>query len=891
MLSATLLLLLAAVAPIAAQTTLRVFGRTAMMDSTTGETLFLKQLLTKFETENRCNVTVELVNYSDEDYRSELIRRLDTAGSDGGADIYMVEQSWVVSLLDSYFVDLQTQDVAALDRQLNGQVRETLELDTVNGKVAAVPFWADYGLFYYRTDVLQELQAPVPRSWREIDTICRRYINRTSFPSTQSCFMTGFKNQSGIYAVSEWLFSTSGSPLIQSGQKFNFGDPNFAEMLQQMKNWTQSTPPIIRQQTLSYAYDDAFREWSAGNAVFFQGRASHYHRSVLATSIAGRWNVTTLPGRTANQASTTVGGYHLAIGKASPNKALAFKLLMFLNSEEVQADRVTRFGVPSSWKSYLSTTNATVCSTQVPCAALANVTAYNVLPAKNVGPLWLRIADSMGRDLVAFFQNANLSVTEALSRADRNVQTIIDAAIAAAAAASSSAAAAAASATSTASTTSSTVVSVSSATDGPSTANTPIVTIISGVVASIVAIAIIVALLIIQKRSNNWPFRSASHSNPKPTDSNPYDLPLGASAGDPDGVSYGVPPAAAGITHPAAAATLTGGKYTWEANPSPRHGTILHSQTSKSYPFASDYDSVPPSTPLHRPAGGGVRTSEIDQFRSPGYPAAGGARATPPVPGSVLGAESLGGFASLQRHDRGSVSVVGGAAAVSALTMMESVGRKLTVLYPYEPSQMDELALEVGEQVMLKMAYDDGYAFGEVETPDGGVRAGVFPLACLIPSTRPSNASTSPSSNLLPTPPMAQGPPGGSPYFPAPTSASNSNGSPQPPHRGVSASTSSVANPLSASSPPPTSPTATGGTGGSGGGLAGGSGADSPEALFMSGKLTEDAYLRIRRERKEREERQVAALKERLARPDLAAVDRERLQKRLDELELGLTSA
>ncbi|KAJ3218362.1 hypothetical protein HDU67_005911 [Dinochytrium kinnereticum] len=155
----------------------------------------------------------------------------------------------------------------------------------------------------------------------------------------------------------------------------------------------------------------------------------------------------------------------------------------------------------------------------------------------------------------------------------------------------------------------------------------------------------------------------------------------------------------------------------------------------------------------------------------------------------------------------------------------ESMGKKHEVIHPYDPVQMDELPLRPGDLVLLKTAYDDGYAYGEVELMDGSSRAGVFPLACLIPAGDVDRAKL---------------------------------------HRQSLASLKSYAKPL-------VSPNN-----------------ESPEILLMNGKITEEAYLRIRRDRKEKEERQISALKERLARKDLSNGERERLQRRLDELELGI---
>ncbi|KAJ3278451.1 hypothetical protein HK104_002329 [Borealophlyctis nickersoniae] len=154
--------------------------------------------------------------------------------------------------------------------------------------------------------------------------------------------------------------------------------------------------------------------------------------------------------------------------------------------------------------------------------------------------------------------------------------------------------------------------------------------------------------------------------------------------------------------------------------------------------------------------------------------------------------------------------------------MVEQVGRMQVVYHDYEPVMADELALRVGDVVVLKAAYDDGYGSGEL-TPapaSSTPRTGVFPLACLLPSGDVNEARAARLYSLTL----------GSPI-------------PQPDQ-------------------------------------------DTPELLLLSGRITEEAYMRLRRER--REERQINAIRERLENGALDAAERERLKRRLDVLECGI---
>ncbi|KAI8841165.1 hypothetical protein BJ741DRAFT_529947 [Chytriomyces cf. hyalinus JEL632] len=49
-------------------------------------------------------------------------------------------------------------------------------------------------------------------------------------------------------------------------------------------------------------------------------------------------------------------------------------------------------------------------------------------------------------------------------------------------------------------------------------------------------------------------------------------------------------------------------------------------------------------------------------------------------------------------------------------------------MYTFEPTQSDELKLQVGEKIELKQEYDDGWGYG---LDLNSFKEGVFPLYCL----------------------------------------------------------------------------------------------------------------------------------------------------------------
>nr|KAJ3402555.1 hypothetical protein HK105_004264 [Polyrhizophydium stewartii] len=69
---------------------------------------------------------------------------------------------------------------------------------------------------------------------------------------------------------------------------------------------------------------------------------------------------------------------------------------------------------------------------------------------------------------------------------------------------------------------------------------------------------------------------------------------------------------------------------------------------------------------------------------------------------------------------------------ISESTEMAQMAETMQVVYDYSPNLFDELELHVGDNVIVKCKFDDGWAFGfNMSTK----QEGSFPLACVAPLT------------------------------------------------------------------------------------------------------------------------------------------------------------
>lgn len=85
-------------------------------------------------------------------------------------DVFQVDTTWP-AIVASYMLDLKD----ALANELSDQQPAFVENATVDGRVIAAPLLMEYGMLYYRTDLLKKYGfSRPPRTWSELETEASR---------------------------------------------------------------------------------------------------------------------------------------------------------------------------------------------------------------------------------------------------------------------------------------------------------------------------------------------------------------------------------------------------------------------------------------------------------------------------------------------------------------------------------------------------------------------------------------------------------------------------------------------------------------------------------------------------------------------------------------------
>ena len=162
---------------------------------------------------------------SDASY-SQLARVFTSHGS--SFDVAMIDVVWPGAFAP-YLVDLKPK----LGAQARLHAAGIVANDTVGGRLVAMPWFGDFGILYYRTDLLQKYgYTSPPTTWTELFAMAKKIQDGEQASNPQ---FSGFVFQGNSYEgltcdALEWLASSGGGQFIDNG-KVTINNPKAAAIL------------------------------------------------------------------------------------------------------------------------------------------------------------------------------------------------------------------------------------------------------------------------------------------------------------------------------------------------------------------------------------------------------------------------------------------------------------------------------------------------------------------------------------------------------------------------------------------------------------------------------------------------------------------------------------
>jgi trehalose/maltose transport system substrate-binding protein len=275
---------------------------------------------------------------NDASERLALYQQVLSAGSDK-IDVLQVDVVWP-GLLGNHLLDLKPYTKGVEQEHFAGFVSN----NTNNGRLVAMPWFANAGLLFYRKDLLQKYGQKVPATWDELGTTAKKIQDGERAAGNDK--MWGYVWQGRAYEgltcdALEWVASYGGGSIVEADGRVSIRNPNAAKALATAASWVGTVSPTA---VLNYAEEEARGVFQAGNAAFMRNWPYAWSLAQGDDSvIRGKVGVAVLPkGGADGRHAATLGGESLAVSKYSKHPAAAADLVLHMTSAAVQKDRAMR---------------------------------------------------------------------------------------------------------------------------------------------------------------------------------------------------------------------------------------------------------------------------------------------------------------------------------------------------------------------------------------------------------------------------------------------------------------------------------------------------------------------------------------------------------------------
>lgn len=289
------------------------------------------RLLAEFERRNP-GVTVavtELPAASDTQHQQYVTW---LAARDPSVDVYLIDVIWPAEFAAAgWLLPLDDRFPAAARADF---LAAPLDAVTYQKTVYAVPRFTEAGMLYYRTDLVPE----PPATWAELARLAKAHAK----PGLAGYVFQG-KQYEGLTVNLLELAWAHGGALLRDGRVV-IAEPAAVRGLGVLVDMLKTgiAPPG----NTTYVEATSLHEFTEGRAVFHRNWA--YAWSIAGgpdSKVRGKFGVAPLPReRAGDPPVAALGGWNLAISRFSKQPDLAWRLIEYLTSAEVQKEKALEEG-------------------------------------------------------------------------------------------------------------------------------------------------------------------------------------------------------------------------------------------------------------------------------------------------------------------------------------------------------------------------------------------------------------------------------------------------------------------------------------------------------------------------------------------------------------------
>jgi trehalose/maltose transport system substrate-binding protein len=277
---------------------------------------------------------------SDQSY-AQLARAFSSKSS--SIDVAMIDVDWQ-SAFAPFLVNLKPK----LGKQAKKHIKSIVANDTVGGKLVVMPWFSDYGILYYRTDLLKKYnyKAP-PKTWSDLFRMAKKIQDgeRKDNPNFAGFVFQGNAYEGLTCNTLEWIASVGGGHFVDGG-KITIDNAKARTILDAMRTQIGKITP---RGVTSYQEDETEHAFDNGDAAFARNWPYQYGIGATAGSkVKGKFSVTVLPHGSSGHSVGTIGGWGLGVSKFSKHRGATIEFVRYMTSPAVEKfDAITNSNVPT----------------------------------------------------------------------------------------------------------------------------------------------------------------------------------------------------------------------------------------------------------------------------------------------------------------------------------------------------------------------------------------------------------------------------------------------------------------------------------------------------------------------------------------------------------------
>ena len=205
--------------------------------------------------------------------------------------------------------------------------------NVVDGKIAAMPAFADAMFMYYRKDLLDKHKVAEPRTWDELATAAKKIMAAEGNPALQGLSIQGAPIEGAVctFLLPYW---SQGKDIHDAAGKLTLDKAAAAKGLQQWLSLVDAG--VVKKNVAEVKTGDTVNEFKAGQVLFGinWGFAWDRFKDDADSQVKGKVGVMPLPAMAGGKSATCIGGWQWAVSAFSKNKAEAAKLVRHMSSPE-----------------------------------------------------------------------------------------------------------------------------------------------------------------------------------------------------------------------------------------------------------------------------------------------------------------------------------------------------------------------------------------------------------------------------------------------------------------------------------------------------------------------------------------------------------------------------